>query len=111
MVNETEIRAHGKMYDIIKKQIVKSKIFYYAIADNDEDEYAHQLTDLEKNNTAEKSLPGKTAKAFEAKYFSVINNNDPVTLSLDRLPDEQALNKLIRYLSISKDIFSPPPNQ
>jgi hypothetical protein len=109
-VNKTEIRAAGKMYDIVKTQTIKGKIFYFTLADNDEDEYVHQLIDVEKNNTAEKSLPGKTVKAFEAKYFSVKNNNNSICLSFDRFSDERVLNKSIRYQSVSKDIFSPPPN-
>jgi len=98
------------MYDIVKTRAVKGKTLYYALADNDEDEYIHKLTNIEKSNATEKSLPGKTIKAYEAKYFSVKNTNDTVCISLDCFPDERALNKSIRYLSISKDIFSPPPN-
>jgi len=111
VVNKTEIRAGGKMYDIVKTQTVNGKILYYALADNDEDEYVHLLTDLEKNNSAEKSLPGKTIKAYEAKYFAIKNNFCPASFSLDRLPDLISVTESIFYPRTSKDIFSPPPNR
>jgi hypothetical protein len=110
-VNKTEIRADGKMYDIVKTKAVKGKMLFYCLADDDEDEYVHQLTDLEKNNSAEKSLPGKTIKAFEAKYFAVKNNLNTASFSLERLPDLRAASDSIFFPSISKDIFSPPPNR
>lgn len=110
-VNKTEIRAGGKMYDIVKTQAVKGKILYYTLADNDEDEYVHQLTDLEKNSSAEKSLPGNTIKAYEEKYFAVKNELDLPPFSLDRLPGLRPATESIFYPRTSKDIFSPPPNR
>jgi len=110
-VNKTEIRVDGKMYDIVRTQAVKGEILYYTLADNDEDEYVHQLTDLEKNNSAEKSLPGKTIKAYDAKYFTVKNNLDPAYFSLERLSNLRAATESSFYPRISKDIFSPPPNR
>jgi len=109
-VNKTEIRVDGKMYDIVRTQAVKGEILYYTLADNDEDEYVDRLTALEKNNSAERSLPGKTIKAFEAKYFAVKNNLNTASFSLERLPDLPAVTESIFYPRISKDIFSPPPN-
>jgi len=109
--NKTEIRVDGKMYDIVKTQTIKGKILYYTLADRDEDEYADKLTNLEKNNSAEKSLVGKTIKAYEAKYFGVKNNDHSTCLSLDRFPEIRAANEPILYPSLFKDIFSPPPDR
>lgn len=99
------------MYDIVKTKIVNGKVRYYAFADNDEDEYVSNLTNLEKNNSAEKSLPGKTSKAYEAKYFDARNSPGSAGLALDRFPGAKIFKTAFLYSSVFKDIFSPPPNR
>jgi hypothetical protein len=111
LVDKNEIRVDGKMYDVVKKRISKGIIMYYTLGDNDEDSYIHQLTGLEKNNPVEKSLPGKTIKLYEAKYFAAKKHHHTICLSIRQLRDVKTANDPFLYTSIFKDVFSPPPNR
>ncbi len=69
-LSKKEVLINGKLYDIVKSEINNGKEFYYAFADEEEDEYQSDLTDWEKSNGQEKSLPGKTINLHLVKYFT-----------------------------------------
>lgn len=110
LVNKTELFADGKMYDIVKTVVRNGKILYYTFADKDEDRDIHRLSDLEKNNAGERSLPGKTLKLYDAKYFAVEDQNQ----NIDRCNYLQPASKWVDIASFYKspleDIFAPPPD-
>jgi hypothetical protein len=109
-VDKTEIRAGGKMYDIVKTRAINGKVLYYVLADNDEDEYVRQLTILEKNSSAQNSLPVKAVKAYEAKYFAVKNADRSPCLYFDLFTQAGTQNGPVSYPLPFKNIFSPPPD-
>jgi hypothetical protein len=110
LVNKNEILTDGKMYDIVKTQVRNGKTFYYTIADKDEDRDIQKLTNLEKNSTGERSLPGKTIKLYDAKYFTVEKQSQNIDHSNCLSPGSSAVNNAGFYTSPLKDIFSPPPD-
>ncbi|MFI5139611.1 MAG: hypothetical protein ACHQIM_17455, partial [Sphingobacteriales bacterium] len=110
LVNKTEILTDGKMYDIVKTQKRNGKTLYYALADKDEDGDIQKLTNLEKNSTGERSLPGKTIKLYDAKYFTVEKQHQNIDHSNCLPPGSMAVNKAGFYTSPLKEIFSPPPD-
>jgi hypothetical protein len=110
LVDDDEIFAGGKMYDIVKTQTRNGVIWYYTFSDSDEDEYVNKLTNLEKNNLDERSLSGKTIKLYEAKYFTFKNRAHAICVSSDQLPEVKILNDSFLYSSIYKDVLSPPPD-
>jgi hypothetical protein len=110
LVNKSEILADGKMYDIVKTQTCNGMMLYYTLGDKDEDGYVHNLTDLEKNNSGEKSLPGKTIKLLDVIYFTAEKCSQSACHSSDLLPGVSNLNRSLFYPSLFRDIFSPPPD-
>ncbi|MCO5949741.1 hypothetical protein [Mucilaginibacter flavidus] len=110
LVDDDEIIANGKMYDIVKTRTSNGITSYYARADADEDEYVSKLTEIEKGNAAEKSSPGKTIKLYEAKYFAAKKNLYPDCFSLDLPPGAITLENTLLYNALFKDIYAPPPD-
>ena len=110
LVDDDEIIANGKMYDIVETRTSNGITLYYTRADADEDEYVHKLTDVEKGNSTEKSSPAKTIKQYEAKYFAAKKDHHPACFSLD-LPDRASIpeNTLLSN-SLFHDIYAPPPD-
>ncbi len=111
MINKKEILANGKLFDIVRTVIINGKTCYYAVADEEEDEYQLQLTDWEKNNSQENSFPGKTISLHLIKYFTAKNYLNSTITHLPTYP-EQAKNNSDSFLYKSpfENIFSPPPN-
>jgi hypothetical protein len=109
LVDDDEIFAGGKMYDIVKTCVSKDKVLYYAYADEDEDEYVQNLSNSEKNNFTEKSLPGKNINPYAAKYFAVKKNPSPVCFSISLLTRTAILKNDLLYNSVFGDIYAPPP--
>ena len=84
---------------------------YYTLSDEDEDMYVQSLTDWEKNNSQEKSLPGKTINVHLAKYFIDEKNQHPLfASSLHLRTHVQPVSDSFFYTSPFKNIFSPPPD-
>lgn len=84
---------------------------YYTLSDEDEDQYVQNLTDWEKINSEEKSLPGKTINVHLAKYFTVEKYNHPASTSaLSLLNNVKTASDSFFYKSPFKNIFSPPPD-
>jgi len=110
LVDDDEIFANGKMYDIVKTRTSNGITSYYTRADADEDEYVSKLTEVEKGNAAEKSSPGKTIKLYEAKYFAAKKNHHPACLSSDLPTGAFTLENTLLYNSLFKDIYAPPPD-
>jgi hypothetical protein len=110
LVDNNEILANGKMYDIVKTSTSNGITSYYARADADEDEYVHKLTDVEKSNSTEKSSPGKTIKVHEAKYFVAGKSHHPTCFSLDLPARASTPVNILLYNSLFKDIYAPPPD-
>jgi hypothetical protein len=110
MVDKNEILVAGKLYDIVKTQISNGITLYYALGDEDEDKYVQNLTDWEKNNSEEKSMPGKTINLHLAKYFTVEKYHDPVSPLLHLRIDVKTASDSFFYTSPLKNIFSPPPD-
>ncbi len=98
------------MYDIVKTRTSNGVTLYYAVADSDEDEYVNKLTDVEKGNATEKSLPGKTIKLYDAKYFAAKKNHHPACFSLDLPPGAITPENTMLYNSLFNDIYAPPPD-
>jgi len=109
LVDDDEILAGGKMYDIVKTCVSKGKVLYYAYADEDEDEFVQNLANSEKNNSSEKSLPGKNINPYAAKYFAVNKNLSPVCFSISLLTRTAVLKNDLSYNSVFGDIYAPPP--
>ncbi len=111
LVDKTEIRVDGQLYDIVKTRSIEGKVLYYARADHDEDEYVRQLIAIEKNDTAAHSQPISGVKSFEVKYFPVKIADKPQCLSIDVFPQPETRPGPIFYPLPFKDIFSPPPDR
>lgn len=111
LVDKKEILVDGKLYDIVKTQISNGITLYYTIIDEEEYEYVQNLTDWEKNNSGEKSLPGKTINLHIAKYFTDEKYQHPVfASSLPVRSDMKTVSDSFLYTSPFKNIFSPPPD-
>lgn len=110
MVNKKEILADGKLYDIVKTEMSNGIILYYTLHDEDEDEYIQNFTDWKKNNSQEKSLPGKTINLHIAKYFTVEKHHPVSASSLNLHSDVKTASDSFFYTSPFKNIFSPPPD-
>jgi len=109
LVDDNEILAGNKMYDIVTKKTCNGTTTYYAVSDNDEDEILTKLADTNKNNSAEKSLMGKTIKYSYAKYFTAKKPYEPACF-FSGPALASAINTQSFYFSYFRDIFSPPPN-
>lgn len=109
LVDDDEILASGKMYDIVKTCTSKGKVLYYAYADRDEDEFVQNLANSEKNNSTEKSLPGKNINPYAAKCFAVKESTSPVCFSTCLLFKSVFLKDDLSYNSMFKNTYSPPP--
>lgn len=84
---------------------------YYTISDEEEDRYVQNLTDWEKNNCGENSLPGKTIDVHMAKYFTVEKYQHPVFASSIHLhTGMKTVSDPFFYTSPFINIFSPPPD-
>ena len=110
LIDKKEILSDGKLYDIVKTEISYGITLYYTLSDEDEDEYVQNLTDWGKNNSQEKSLPGKTINVHLAKYFTVKYFNPISNSSLHLCTDLKTTSDCFFYKSPFKNIFSPPPN-
>ena len=111
LVDKNEILAGGKLYDIVKTNTSNGITMYYTLSDEDEDEYVQNLSDWEKSNADEKSLPAKTINVHMAKYFTIEKYHDPIRhSSLHLFINGKAENEPFFYLSPSMNIFSPPPD-
>jgi len=110
LVDDDEILANGKLYDIVKICTSNGVISYYAVADRDEDEYVHKLIAAEKNDSAQKSTPGKNINLYTVKYFAAAKSNYPLCFSLNLLISAAPPKNAFLYRPPSKDIYSPPPD-
>jgi hypothetical protein len=110
LVDDDEILANGKMYNIVKTRTSNGITSYYTRADGDEDEFLQNLTNVEKSNTTEKSSPEKTIKLYEAKYFAVRKDHYPARFLLDLLAGASTPEGILLYNSLFKDIYAPPPD-
>jgi hypothetical protein len=110
LVDEDEILADGKMYDIVKKQRHNGLVLYYALSDEDEDGYNANLTSLAKNDPSKNSLPGKTIKLYEEKYFAGENDNVSTPQTVDIFPEGKTITSILFHPSPLRDILSPPPD-
>lgn len=111
MVNKHEILADGKMYDIVKTKLRNGIVLYYTVSDTDEDDLVLDLTNLEKSNPDEKSLPAKIIKLYDLKYFDIKNKSISTDFWSTLLPGLKPVYGHISYPSLFRDIFSPPPNR
>jgi len=109
LVDDDEILANGKMYDIVKTGADDGAIIYYAVADRDEDQYVRELIAAEKNDSAQKSTTGKNISVYAAKYFGAKKHHHPLCFSLNLLVTAAPLKNAVPYHSPYKDIYSPPP--
>ena len=110
LVDDDEILANGKMYDIVKIRTGNGITSYYTHADNDEDEFLQKLTNVEKSNATDKSPPGKIIKLYEAKYFANRKDHCPACFSSDLLARASTPESILLYNSLFKDIYAPPPD-
>jgi hypothetical protein len=110
LVNEHEILANGKMYDIVKTKLHNGTVLYYAVSDTDEDDFVLDLTWLEKGG-ADQSVPAKIIKLYDLKYFDIENKFIPTGTWSALLPGLKPVNGHMSYPSPFRDIFSPPPNR
>jgi len=111
LINKKEIRSNGKLYDIVKTELSNGITKYYTLHDEDEDEDVQNLSDWEKNNSQENSLPGKTINLHLEKYFTAEKNHNSITTSsLHHGSDVKTASDSFFYNSPLKNIFSPPPN-
>lgn len=110
LVGDDELLADGKMYDIVKKQTHDGQVLYYAFNDEDEDEYNAKLISLEKNDPSKNSLPGKTIKLNEEKYFARDNDNIFRLHVADVLQKGKINSGFLFYSSPLRDVLSPPPD-
>jgi hypothetical protein len=111
LINKKEIRANGKLYDIVKTELSNGITKYYTLHDEDEDEDVQNLSDWGKNNSQENSLPGKTINLHLEKYFTAEKNHNSITTSsLHNSSHLKTARDYFFYNSPLKNIFSPPPN-
>lgn len=109
-VNSKELLVDGKMYDIVKTRIRKGVIFYYAVGDDDEDAYIHNLADVEKGDSGANSLPVKMLKLYEVKYVAVAEKHSAVNFSYEYTSNFSVINTPFFHPAHFKDILSPPPD-
>lgn len=108
--DDHEIVADGHLYDIVKTEMRDGKTFYYALSDQEEDDYVQQLTEWGKSNSEEKSLPTKTVGVHIGKYFEQVKYCPPASLLLRVGQQVRLSNDLFQYGSPLKIVFSPPPD-
>ncbi|HEV8083000.1 MAG TPA: hypothetical protein VGP55_07355 [Chitinophagaceae bacterium] len=112
LINKKEILADGKLYDIVKTEMSDGKKLYYTLSDEEEDEYQLELTDWEKNNSQEKSMPGKTINLQLLKYFTVEKYQSFVLYcSIHFRCNTKTGSDSFLFKSPYKNIFSPPPDK
>ncbi len=113
VLNGKEIRANGKMYDIIKKEFRNGRIKYFAVCDLREDSYVENAASLIKNNLDlyPNSLP---VKNFYDNVLKFPNYNKNFASQLRNKIMQCSLINIAVYVSLYKsptiNIFSPPPN-
>ncbi len=110
-LSKKEILVNGKLYDIVKSEINNGKKIYYAFADEEQDEYQLDLTDWEKSNGQEKSLPGKTINLHLIKYFTAKNSTDIIHVHHIILHGHVlTANDTFLYTSPYKNVLATPPD-
>ncbi len=111
LVGKKEILANGKLYDIVRTKINNGKTLYYALSDEEEDTLVLDLTDWEKNNSQEKSMPGKTMNVQLDKFFTLKKYPAPLLVCSSYLSGHRKIRSdFFLYKSPFINIFSPPPN-
>ena len=111
LVNDDEILAGGKLYDIMRKEISNGKTLYYTLSDEEEDAYVQQLGNWGKLNSEEQSLPTKTVGLHIAKYFDIKESGYYALKELFRLSSNvRYSNDLFLYVPPQLNIISPPPD-
>lgn len=109
--NDDEILADGKLYDIVKTEIINGATYYFTLSDEEEDNYVQQLGEWSKSNTEEKSLPSKTISLHIGKYFTIKKECETNLHLYFRVTDDVSYkNDLFIYISPFINIFSPPPD-
>ncbi len=112
LVNDNEIFADGKMYDIIKTATSKGITSYFTLSDEEEDSYVQSLRDWEKGNSQEPSLPGKIINVHLAKYFIVSKYSTiSCVFSLDFYSNVKTVSDSFFYRSPLQNVISPPPDK
>lgn len=109
-VDKKEIRVDGKLYDIVKIGISNGITLYFTLSDEEEDGYVQNLSEWQKNNTGEKSLPGKTINLYLAKYFTLEKYQPVVACSISLAAEMKTASDRFFYKSPFKNTFSPPPD-
>lgn len=109
LVNKSEIIAGGRLYDIVRTEIIGGKIIYYALADNDEDEYSRGLIDWGKGNSQEKSFPSKTINVHIGKYFN-LETCTSIKCFFSGDHQDKFARCIFFYKSPFRNIISPPPD-
>ncbi|ASU32663.1 hypothetical protein [Mucilaginibacter xinganensis] len=110
LVDDDEILANGKMYDIVKTSKANGVTSYYTCADADEDALVNKLTHVEKSNATGKLLVGKTIKIYAAKYFASGKNHQHLYFSLNLPARAPFPESAFLYDFLFKDIYAPPPD-
>lgn len=111
LINDDEILAGGKLYDIVKTEISDGKTLYYTLSDEEEDAYVQQLGDWGKSNSEEQSLPTKTVGLHIAKFFDIKKCSYSSSKDFLRLySNVRSYNDLFLYTSPQQNIISPPPD-
>lgn len=111
LVDEHEISFNGKMYDIIKSEIVNGKTVYTAISDSREDEIVSFIERLVKHVTTNNNRASQKGTNYEiVKYVSTVQTQLSGNRIFDGINDELIPGKdMFLYQSPSIGILCPPP--
>ncbi len=108
--NDQEISSNGKMYDIIKSEIVNGKTVYTAISDNKENEIVSFIERLAKHITTNNGTSQKAANYEIVKYVSTGEIQIACTKIFDETSNQLIPGKdMFLYQSPSLGILCPPP--
>jgi len=110
LVGDDEIEGGGMMFDIVKTKTQNGTTLYYAQSDNDEDWLLQKLSNTEKGNPAEKSLPGKSIRLGDPINCSTEKTKQVFTAILTHRESIKTVNDNFIYPAVSKDIYAPPPD-
>jgi hypothetical protein len=106
-IDDHEIKYQGKMYDIVKKEIVNDEIILFCISDENEDKLEKAFISYIENHSNEKSnAPVKTI--LKQLITEGINNSITQIYSDERIVKYISITSVL-YKSPQSEVPTPPP--
>ena len=111
-VNEEEINYHGKLYDIIRKEVKGDSVYFYCVNDKKEEHLFANLYKHIKNHLGDSgSLPDKSGKKSKTE---MVKDYFPHDYSVNIHLSSNAflyVRPVLAYQLFFKEITPPPPQK